>query len=389
MYLYENQGRMKIKLKKKKLASGKHSLYIEYYKGNTRDEKGKQTHNREFEYLKEYLYINPQNAFERKQNDETLLRAEQILSIRRAEYAQGKYGIKDRSKDKLLFLTYYDKLKEERYESKGNYDNWDAAQNHIEDYCKKRNITFEDIDEEFVLGFKKHLNKTARTKSSTPLSQNSKYTYYNKFKAALRNAFDDGYTSRNFATTVKGFAQGETSREYLTHEELQELATARCKHQVLKNAFLFSCLTGLRWSDINKLNWAEVRDEDEGSRLIFTQKKTKGQEYQYLSDQARNLIGKRKSGNDRVFQGLKYGAHFNAEILRWCMRAGITKHITFHSARHTHAVLLLENGADIYTVSKVLGHKEIRTTQVYAKIVDKKKKEAAYLIPELHMNYEF
>ena len=99
-------------------------------------------------------------------------------------------------------------------------------------------------------------------------------------------------------------------------------------------------------------------------------------------------MGKRKRESDRVFQGLKYGAHFNAEILRWCMRAGITKHITFHSARHTHAVLLLENGADIYTVSKILGHKEIRTTQVYAKIVDKKKKEAAYLIPELKMDYE-
>ncbi len=380
---------MKITLRKKKLTTGKYSLYIEYYKGSNRNSEGKTEHIRHFEYLKEYLIIDPDTPQEKKANEEILTKAEQILAIRRAEYAQGKFGIKDRSKTKLLFLTYYDKLKEERYETKGNYDNWDAAQNHLENYCKKRKITFEDIDEEFVLGFKKHLNQTARTKSNTPLSQNSKYTYYNKFKAALRKASEDGYTSRNFATTVKGFAQGETSREYLTHDELQALAKARCKHQVLKNAFLFSCLTGLRWSDINKLTWAEVRDEDESSRLIFKQKKTKGQEYQYISDQARNLLGKRRKSNERVFQGLKYGAHFNAEILRWCMRADITKHITFHSARHTHAVLLLENGADIYTVSKVLGHKEIRTTQVYAKIVDKKKKEAAYLIPELQINYEF
>ncbi|WP_317130312.1 phage integrase SAM-like domain-containing protein [Salegentibacter sp. 24] len=93
-----------------------------------------------------------------------ILRAEQILSIRKAEYAQGKYGIKDKSKEKLLFLTFYDKVKEERYESKGNYDNWDAAQNHIEDYIGKRKISFEDIDEEFVIGFKKYLNKKARTK---------------------------------------------------------------------------------------------------------------------------------------------------------------------------------------------------------------------------------
>ena len=380
---------MKIKLRKKKLASGKYSLYLDYYKGSSLDENGKTKGHREFEYLKEYLIISPQTPSEKRENKETLERAEQILSIRRAEYAQGKYGIKDKSKNKLLFITYYDKLKEERYESKGNYDNWDAAQNHIEAYIGKKKITFEEIDEDFVIGFKKFLSKKAKTKSKTLLSQNSKYTYYNKFKAALRQAFDDGYTRRNFATTVKGFAQEETTREYLTQDELQAMAKAYCKHQVLKNAFMFSCLTGLRWSDINKLTWLEVRDEEEGSRLIFKQKKTSGQEYQYISNQARQIIGKRKRENDRVFQGLKYGAHFNAEILRWCMRAGITKHITFHSARHTHAVLLLEYGADIYTVSKVLGHKEIRTTQVYAKIVDKKKKEAANLIPELEMDYEF
>ena len=379
---------MKITLRKKKLTTGRYSLYIEYYKGSIQNEQGKTEHLRHFEYLKEYLIIDPETPQEKKANKETQTKAEQILAIRRAEYAQGKYGIKDRSKNKLLFLTYYNKLKEERYETKGNYDNWDAAQNHLENYCKKRKITFEDIDEDFVLGFKKFLATKAKTKSNTLLSQNSRYTYYNKFKAALRQAFEDGYTNRNYATTVKGFAQGETTREYLTQEELQALAKAHCKHPVLKSAFMFSCLTGLRWSDVNKLTWSEVRDEEDETRLIFKQKKTAGQEYQFISPQARNLMGRRRQEKEKVFQGLKYGAHFNAEILRWCIRAGITKHITFHSARHTHAVLLLENGADIYTVSKILGHKEIRTTQIYAKIVDKKKKEAAYLIPELDMDYE-
>jgi site-specific recombinase XerD len=131
------------------------------------------------------------------------------------------------------------------------------------------------------------------------------------------------------------------------------------------------------------LKWSEVRDEDTGARIIFRQKKTDGMEYLYISEQARQLLGKRANQKDRVFIGLKYGAHFNAEILRWCMRAGITKHITFHSARHTNAVLLLENGADIYTVSKRLGHREIRTTQIYAKIIDEKMKQASNLIPEL------
>ena len=154
---------------------------------------------------------------------------------------------------------------------------------------------------------------------------------------------------------------------------------------MLKNAFIFSCLTGLRWSDIDKLRWSEVRDEDTGSRVIFRQKKTDGLEYLYVSEQSRKLLGKRTNESDRVFRGLKYGAVYNTEILRWCMKAGITKHITFHSARHTNAVLLLENGADIYTVSKRLGHREIRTTEIYTKIIDEKMKEAANLIPELNL----
>ncbi|HAT67862.1 MAG TPA: recombinase, partial [Flavobacteriaceae bacterium] len=207
--------------------------------------------------------------------------------------------------------------------------------------------------------------------------------YFNKFRAALREAFNEGYLKSNVIKSVKGFNQAESKREYLTHSELQALSESKCKHIVLKKAFIFSCLTGLRWSDINKMKWSEVRDEDDNFRIIFRQKKTDGLEYLYISDQARALLGKRENQNDRVFTGLKYGAHFNAEILRWCMRAGITKHITFHSARHTNAVLLLENGADIYTVSKRLGHKELRTTEIYAKIIDSKMKEAANSIPVL------
>ncbi|WP_423998903.1 site-specific integrase [Maribacter sp. IgM3_T14_3] len=135
------------------------------------------------------------------------------------------------------------------------------------------------------------------------------------------------------------------------------------------------------------MKWSEVRDEENGARVIFRQKKTDSVEYLYISAQARKLLGSHRSPDEKVFKGLKYGAHFNAQILTWCMRAGITKHITFHSARHTNAVLLLENGADIYTVSKRLGHRELRTTQIYAKIIDTKMKAAANMIPELDINF--
>jgi integrase len=376
---------MKITLRHKKLKNDKSSLYIEFYKGSQKNKKGILRHDRTFEYLRLYLFEKPKNAEEKRKNKEALQLAENILAIRKSDYITGKYRMKNERKGAITFLDYYRKLLEDRYESKANYDNWDAALKHIEKFCSEHG-RLKDINVDFVKDFKKYLDNKARTRAGTPLSLNSKYTYFNKFRAALRQAYTDNYLEQDVVKSVKSFPQAESVREYLTYSELQALTTAYCKYPILKNAFIFSCLTGLRWSDINKMTWSEIRDEDNGARLIYRQKKTDGLEYLYVSDQARMLIGNRRSPAEKVFKGLKYGAHFNAEILRWCMRAGITKHITFHSARHTNAVLMLENGADIYTVSKRLGHRELRTTEIYTKIIDKKMKEAANLIPELNLD---
>jgi site-specific recombinase XerD len=81
-----------------------------------------------------------------------------------------------------------------------------------------------------------------------------------------------------------------------------------------------------------------------------------------------------------VFEGLKYSAYVNLHFQKWILKAGITKYITFHSMRHTNATLLLSNGVDLYTVSKMLGHRDIATTQIYAKVIDKTKREAANTI---------
>ena len=376
---------MKITLKKKKLKNGKFSLYLEYYKGSQLDKDGKRIHIRDFEYLKLYLHQNPLTASEKKENKETELLAEQILSIRKAEFFQGKFDIKNTSKSKRRFLDFFIEKTEEKSDSPKNYGNWTATFLHLK-RCINPNLLFEEVDEDFVKMVRNYFDKDAKTKSNLPLSLNSKYSYLNKFKACLRAAFDEGYLSINYASKIKSFEQAESQREYLTYQELQALASTNCKYQVLKNAFIFSCLTGLRWSDINTLTWSEVRDEDNGvSRVNFRQEKTDGVEYLYISNQARALLGERQHPSERVFKGLKYGAVYNNEIVRWCNRAGISKHITFHSARHTNAVLLLENGADIYTVSKRLGHREIRTTTIYAKIVDQKMKEAAYIIPEIQL----
>lgn len=372
---------MKITLKKRKLASGKISLSIEYYKGSETTAEGKRRHIRENENLKMFLYGEPTNASEKKKNKETLIVAKKILAIREAEFYQGRFNIKNTNKSKRRILDFFIEKTEEKSDSAKNYGNWTATLVHLK-RCIPASAIFEEIDESFVKRVRNYFDKEAHTKSNLPLALNSKYSYFNKFKAALRAAFNEGYLSINYASKVKSFEQAESQREYLTFQELKTLVNTNCKYITLKNAFIFSCLSGLRWSDINAMTWSEVRDEKEDvSRINFRQKKTDGVEYLYISKQARDLLGKRKEPQDRVFVGLKYSAVYNNEIVRWCNRAGISKHITFHSARHTNAVLLLENGADIYTVSKRLGHREIRTTAIYAKIVDQKMKEASNLIP--------
>ena len=377
---------MKISLIQRKLKDGRISLSIEFYRGSEITDDGKRKHLRNFENLDTYLIIDPKTAKEKKENKEALEFAENVISIRKAEYAQGRFELKNTAKAKRVFLNFFADLAEEKrtLDSSNNYGNWFSTYQHLKKVVPK-NLTFEEIDEFFIKKVRKYFEKDAISKSDLPLSQNSKYSYFNKFKAALRYAFDNGYLTINYAAKIKSFEQAESQREYLIFDELQRLAKAECKYPVLKKAFLFSCLSGLRWSDINTLTWKEVRDEGDISRVNFRQEKTEGVEYLYISKQARELLGERQDPQERVFKGLKYGMTYNTEIIRWCNRAAVPKHITFHSARHTNAILLLENGADIYTVSKRLGHRELRTTQIYAKIVDSKMKEAAEIIPELNI----
>ncbi|MEC4027454.1 site-specific integrase [Myroides odoratimimus] len=377
---------MNITLKQRKLPSGKISLTIEYYKGFEVSLEGKKRHLREFENLKLFLHGTPNSPKERKENKEALQMAENILAIRQSENLRGKYGIKNKYKGQRCFLDFFHEKTEDKYESPKNYGNWTASFLHLK-RCISPTLTFDEVDEDFLKKVREYFDTKALTKSKLPLSLNSKYSYLNKFRAALRLAFEEGYLTINYAQKVKSFKQAESEREYLTFNEVQSLAKTDCKYEVLKRAFLFSCLTSLRWSDINAMTWAEVRDEDNVSRINFRQVKTKGVEYLYISKQARELLGERKGNDDRVFIGLKYSAVYNNEIVRWTNKAGINKHITFNSARHTNALLLLENGADIYTVSKRLGHREIRTTQIYAKIIDSKMKEASELIPELKFGF--
>ncbi|MEF2792845.1 MAG: site-specific integrase, partial [Alistipes dispar] len=112
-------------------------------------------------------------------------------------------------------------------------------------------------------------------------------------------------------------------------------------------------------------------------------KKTSGQEYLDIPPQAAELMGERGKDAEHIFPDIHSPSCTNETIKRWVLRAGIHKDITFHCGRHTFAVMMLDLGTDIYTVSKLLGHRELSTTQIYAKVLDKNKQAAVAKIPDI------
>lgn len=374
---------MKIFLRQRKQSTkGTTSLYLELYKGMAQTPNGKTKPIRAYEYLNLYLITKPANPIEKLQNKENLKLAESIKAKRELEIKNGNYGFINEFKKQTNFIEYFKNLVSQK-ETKGNAGNWYSTQIHLENFAGKH-LTFNEIDLQFAERFKEFLNK-AKKKDNKPLNNNSKASYFAKFRACLNEAVKEKIINSNPAKQTGNFKTIESQRAYLTLDELRIVAQTECRYDVLKRAFLFSCLTGLRWSDINNLVWKDVQQTDTNWRIHFKQQKTKGQQYLDINQQAKDLMKEAGKATDKVFTNLRYSSYSNVELTKWMLKAGITKQITFHCARHSFAVLQLTLGTEIYTLSKMLGHSELKTTQIYAKIVDEKIFEAVNRIPDINL----
>jgi integrase len=168
-------------------------------------------------------------------------------------------------------------------------------------------------------------------------------------------------------------------REYLTIEEVKILYETPCVYDVLKNAAMFSILTGLRFSDIYDLDWSHIITASDGKPCIVKQiVKTRRNARIYISEEALEFCGTPKASG-KVFPYLRKSMTC-APLQKWIKRSGINKHITFHCFRHTNATLLASNGIDIYTVKEQLVHTHVTTTEIYAKLIDTKKRSASEVI---------
>ncbi len=370
----------KVKLRQKAISGNRQSLYLDFYPAIPHPETGEPTRR---EFLGLYLFDKAKNPIDKQHNKETLQLAEQIRQKRenhlnKPEIYTGYELEQNRIKElgEQNFVAYFKTLTDKRKAS--NHDNWVSAYNYLEAFTKG-NLKFADLNEKFCNEFKEYLLTTKSNKNSkTTLAQNSAVSYFNKLKATLKQAYKDGYLTTELNAKIEPIKQAETRRNFLTIEELNSLVKTECNNPLLKRAALFSALTGLRFSDIKNLVWGELEYiEGNGYFIQFKQQKTKGVEMMPISEQAYSLLGERKEPTDKVFEGLTYSAYENKHLYQWIGAAGITKDITFHCFRHTFATLQLSKGTDIYTVSKMLGHRELKTTQIYAKIIDQTKREAA------------
>lgn len=377
------QSKEPIRLRQRKTPAGLISLYLDIYLNGQRS----------YEYLKLYL-IPETNKEDKRRNQETLKLAEAIRAKRLVELQNSEYGFKSPFKEDCNFYEYYVAMCKERFksDSMGNWGNWNSCLKHLLKYEPKlKTLKWKDIDREFVLGFKNYLENEACAWSEDsrdrvkdrPLARNSKVSYFNKLRACCNKAYDERIIAHNPIRGIEGIKAEEGKRMYLTIDEVRLLARTECHYPSVKRAFLFSCLTGLRRSDIERLKWKDVYTQDNFTRIIFNQKKTNGLEYLDLAPEAVELMGERGKPDDNVFDWIHSPHVTNSTLREWCMGAGIKKHITFHSGRHTFAVMMLDLGTDIYTVSKLLGHREIGTTQIYARVLDKNKQAAVAKIPSI------
>ena len=375
---------MKLTSEKKSADStGRQQLLLTRNYGSYLNENGKRVKRRKRQSLDLFIYATPKDKFERDHNKKTLDISEKIRAQAVVDLANNKHHFEDSEKQQESFYSYMQQIinDKEHTDSKSNVSLWESALIHLQKYCEGNPLSFADFDADVLLGFRTYLIKHARTKSDKLLSSNTTSCYFNKVRAALNKAFHEGIIRRNPVNEVKSIKIEQNPRNYLEEEELTALYRTECRYDVLKRAFLFSCLTGMRWCDIHKLTWNQIALKEQ--RTTFKHKKTKNLQYLDLPDDAISLLGSQGEAHERVFKGLRYSSYTNVALTQWMLRAGITKHITFHCGRHSFAVRMLTNDIDIYTVSKLLGHSELKTTQIYSDIVERKRKEAMTTLPSL------
>lgn len=394
-YLISNDSTDNPKLGAKVLNDGRESLYLDYYFGyevtTSRDGKEYAHANRRREFLKLYLWQAPRTQEERQRNKETLELAKKIRFERGQQLLDTAKGYRLKKSDDLNFLDwmrayYEDYTKADKRQIKQAYTRFMGFLMETEEYAKySKRMKPQQLTKEMVEDFTEYLKH--KFKGEGP------HSLFARFKKMLKAATEQEVLRKNPADgVVIKIDRGRLRKDILSLEEIKRLAATHYEGENLniRRAFLFCLYCGLRWCDVKDLTFENV---DYSNRLLrFEQAKTKGHSSASsvvipLNDTLLQLIGQPAPDgkrNDAIFP-LPTNNSCQKSLRRWTKRAGIDKHITWHCARHSFAVNILNNGANIKTVASLLGHSGLQHTEKYTRAVDSLKEAAINSLPKLEI----
>lgn len=370
-----------IKIRLRAMKNGYQSIYLDcYHEGR-----------RSYEYLKLYLVPETddktacQNAAAMRQAEATL--KARLRELKKQPSVSKRLMPEKATQNDLTMSEWFARFKEIQ-RSRGVKDLYaiDRLRDIITD-MGHGGMALKAVGKDFCLSFMEYLKTGYRTASGQPLKSKTVFNRQCTLITALNVAVREGVIPSNPMDRLSRHERAKTNRgkrEYLTIDEVKALIATPCKREDIKRAYLFACNCGLRLGDVRKLKWGDITKDGHRWLLSVVMNKSEKPVHIPLGVQARRWLPKRGTGQKREADGLVFGSlpndtHINEHLKAWAEKAGITKAITYHTSRHTFATMLLTLGADLYTVSKLLGHSQIKNTQIYAEIINRRKDEAVNL----------
>ncbi|WP_018629561.1 tyrosine-type recombinase/integrase [Niabella aurantiaca] len=363
-------------LRKKLLKSGKYSLFIDYYPPVWNP--AKQVYTRR-EFLRLFLHKDPVTSLQKRENRLYQEIAEKIFIKRMKALmleANGLFNVDVLEADFYIYAASFIRNKQKEDVDTTHYE---TAVKYLRRWVGDH-MKFRDLDDRFLQKFKEHLLSSATLKSKKfKLNQNSAASYYDKFALIVHQAFLDRYLPEDFTIRVPRISNVDTFREIIDDEELQLLLDNPVDDPLVFKSSLFALLTGCRFSAIKILRWSYFHYSTslKAWYIYFIDPKPERCFKHYISDEAVKLLGEIKDSDDLVFPGLDYH-RTRAKLKEWFGSVGLKDKAKFHNWRHKYATTLIEKGEDIYIVSKMLNHKNVKTTQIYAQVPEANKAKAAF-----------
>jgi len=349
---------MKIKVRENKLKNNQVGVMLDIHHNGKRSQK----------VLNIRYCQTPKTAFEKQDKKEKLDAIQLIVAKMQNDVLQAENFIERKHQLNKDFFEYCEEFLIGKKETQ--IKNYHSAIKQLKVFVKNRKLLCSEIDREFLLKFRKHLD--------TQLTGISPYNYFKQIKKIIKEATYSKYFATNPTERIINYKGVAKEKEILTTEEIELLCDTPSSRNSIKNAFLFSYLTGLRFSDVSKLTWGNIKD----GYIDIVQQKTQERLTLLLHQDIVALIGSPKKSQDLVF---KLPSHLACliHLKKWVQSAGINKHITWHCSRHSFATALVLNNENLMTVSKLLGHKSIIETQRYVRIAERTRETAINNIPSI------